>query len=111
MAEIPAWLAARRAQSSDLNSMEWDALRTAQELFDRNQEGLVSGEAFNADVTPAIELVRLVRDRVIDECAKAVKDCMPFMIENDATGDGYRAALAAAEQAILALKGNPDAEK
>jgi hypothetical protein len=59
--DTPDWLAARRAQSPETTGIEWDAIRTAQELFDRNQEGLVTGGAFNADVTPAIDLVRLVR--------------------------------------------------
>lgn len=49
----------------------------------------------------------IVWDEAVEACLAKLRDCLPFMLENDATGDGFREAVATASQAIEALKRSP----
>lgn len=44
----------------------WDAMEAAGELLDINREGAMSGKAYNADVTPIINLAK----NIVEQCAK-----------------------------------------
>ena len=44
-------------------------MRAAEEILDRNREGQMSGKAYNADVTPVLDLVR----NVVEQCAVLVE--------------------------------------
>ena len=61
--------------------------------------------ATSVDSLAAAEAVRSsVWDKAVEACTAEAKACLPFLIEQDGFGDGYRAAIDAVEKALRSLK-------
>lgn len=51
---------------TDRKGLLWDAMRAAQEVLEVNHAGAMSGKAYNANVSPIIDLTK----KIVEECAK-----------------------------------------